>query len=276
MPFISTRGGAPVSAPQAIVFGIAGSILAWIFQDKIKGAAAFIHLRLNHLLNIGDWIRVPKYNVDGEVTRVTLTTVTVSTSELPETLKIGGKGAAALTGHPATLTVKGSFEAGSELWLTNNTATLSGTFGTVAMGALDGETSDESVTLTFACGSGVTVTGGITGAKTDSTSTVLFTGVGALSLAGAIDGGTASVRTLAFTQYAGTISLDAAPVTNFDTLSLSGDAVLVFTGGAAASGVTEYAFDLTKRSAGFASSAMASFNELVRQYQSVYQGLRRP
>ena len=73
---------------STIVFGIAGSILAWIFQDKIKGAAAFIHLRLNHLLNIGDWIRVPKYNVDGEVTRVTLTTVTVynwdtTTSTIP-------------------------------------------------------------------------------------------------------------------------------------------------------------------------------------------------
>lgn len=73
---------------STVVFGIAGSILAWIFQDKIKGAAAFIHLRLNHLLNIGDWIRVPKYNVDGEVTRVTLTTVTVynwdtTTSTIP-------------------------------------------------------------------------------------------------------------------------------------------------------------------------------------------------
>lgn len=73
---------------STIVFGIAGSILAWIFQDKIKGAAAFIHLRLNHLLNIGDWIRVPKYNVDGEVTHVTLTTVTVynwdtTTSTIP-------------------------------------------------------------------------------------------------------------------------------------------------------------------------------------------------
>lgn len=56
---------------------IVGTLLGWIFQDKIKGAAAFVHLRLNHLLNIDDWIQVPSYNVDGEVKRVTLTTVTV-------------------------------------------------------------------------------------------------------------------------------------------------------------------------------------------------------
>lgn len=60
-----------------IVLGIVGALIAWIFQDNVKGAVAFIHLRRNHLLSIDDWIEVPKYNVDGEVKRVTLTTVTV-------------------------------------------------------------------------------------------------------------------------------------------------------------------------------------------------------
>ena len=58
-------------------FGIVSSILAWIFQDTIRGVVAFIHLRLNHLLQIDDWIKVPKYDVDGKVTRVTLTNVTI-------------------------------------------------------------------------------------------------------------------------------------------------------------------------------------------------------
>ena len=62
---------------STLVFGIMGSLLAWIFQDKIKGAVAFIHLRQHNLLNIGDWIQVPKFNVDGEIAKVTLTTVTV-------------------------------------------------------------------------------------------------------------------------------------------------------------------------------------------------------
>ena len=73
---------------SALVFGIASALMAWIFQDKVKGAVAFIHLRINHLLYIDDWIQVPKYNVDGEVKRITLTTVTVynwdtTTSTIP-------------------------------------------------------------------------------------------------------------------------------------------------------------------------------------------------
>ena len=60
-----------------LVLGIAGTMLGWVFQDTLKGIVAFLHLRLNHLLCIDDWIQVPKYNVDGEVKRITLTTVTV-------------------------------------------------------------------------------------------------------------------------------------------------------------------------------------------------------
>ena len=75
-------------AINTVAFGISGSLLAWIFQDPIRGATAFIHLRLNHLLQIDDWIEVPKYGVDGKVTHVTLTTVTIynwdtTTSAIP-------------------------------------------------------------------------------------------------------------------------------------------------------------------------------------------------
>lgn len=71
-----------------LILGIVGTMLGWIFQDTIKGVAAFIHLRWNKLLNIGDWIQVPNLNVDGEVTHITLTTVTVynwdtTTSSVP-------------------------------------------------------------------------------------------------------------------------------------------------------------------------------------------------
>lgn len=72
----------------AAVLGIAGSILTWIFQDTVKGVAVYFHLRFNKLLNIDDWIIIPKYDIDGEVSRVTLTTVTVynwdtTTSSVP-------------------------------------------------------------------------------------------------------------------------------------------------------------------------------------------------
>lgn len=73
---------------MAAAMGIIGAILGWIFQDRVKGVAAFIHLRRHHLLNIGDWIRVPKLGVDGAVQKVTLTTVTLynwdtTTSTIP-------------------------------------------------------------------------------------------------------------------------------------------------------------------------------------------------
>jgi len=72
----------------AAAIGIIGVILGWIFQDRVKGVAAFLHLRRHHLLNIGDWIRVPKLGVDGEIKKVTLTTVTLynwdtTTSTIP-------------------------------------------------------------------------------------------------------------------------------------------------------------------------------------------------
>ena len=71
-----------------LAMGIVGTMLGWVFQDTLKGVMAFLHVRLNHLLSIDDWIQVPKYNVDGEVKRITLTTVTVynwdtTTSSIP-------------------------------------------------------------------------------------------------------------------------------------------------------------------------------------------------
>ena len=71
-----------------LAIGIIGTALGWVFQDTLKGVMAFLHVRLNHLLSIDDWIQVPKYNVDGEVKRITLTTITVynwdtTTSSIP-------------------------------------------------------------------------------------------------------------------------------------------------------------------------------------------------
>lgn len=74
-----------------LAIGIVGTMLGWVFQDTLKGVVAFLHIRLNHLLSIDDWIQVPKYNVDGEVKRITLTTVTIynrdtTTSSIPTSI----------------------------------------------------------------------------------------------------------------------------------------------------------------------------------------------
>ena len=61
----------------AAAIGIIGAVLGWILQERVKSVAAFIHLRRHKLLNIGDWIKVPKLEVDGVVRKVTLTSVTL-------------------------------------------------------------------------------------------------------------------------------------------------------------------------------------------------------
>lgn len=68
-----TKNDPKIAAAIALV----GSVLGWIFQDKIKGVVAFLHLRFHHLLKVDDWIMVPSINIDGEVKRITLTSVTV-------------------------------------------------------------------------------------------------------------------------------------------------------------------------------------------------------
>lgn len=72
----------------ATALGVIGSLLTWIFQDKIKGVVTFFHLRLHHLLNIDDWLIVEKLGVDGEVQKITLTSVIIynwdtTTSTIP-------------------------------------------------------------------------------------------------------------------------------------------------------------------------------------------------
>ena len=72
----------------ATAIGVVGTLLSWIFQDKIKGVVAFLHLRSYNLLKIGDWLMVDKLGVDGEVQQMTLTSVTVynwdtTTSTIP-------------------------------------------------------------------------------------------------------------------------------------------------------------------------------------------------
>lgn len=56
----------------------AGSaIFMLIFQDSIKGFVASVQVTANDMIRIGDWITMPKYNADGDVMEVNLTTVKV-------------------------------------------------------------------------------------------------------------------------------------------------------------------------------------------------------
>lgn len=57
--------------------GAATAVLLLVFQNTILGFVASIQLTGNDMIRIGDWIEMPKYGADGDVTEITLHTVKV-------------------------------------------------------------------------------------------------------------------------------------------------------------------------------------------------------
>lgn len=58
-------------------FGAFSAILMLIFKDPILGFVGGIQLTSNDMVRLGDWISMPKFGADGNVTDITLTTVKV-------------------------------------------------------------------------------------------------------------------------------------------------------------------------------------------------------
>jgi len=57
--------------------GAMAAVLMLVFQDTILGFVASIQLSSNQMVNVGDWISMPKYNADGNVIDISLNTVKV-------------------------------------------------------------------------------------------------------------------------------------------------------------------------------------------------------
>lgn len=57
--------------------GAMAAVLLLVFRDTILGFVASIQLSANHMVNVGDWISMPKYNADGDVIDISLNTVKV-------------------------------------------------------------------------------------------------------------------------------------------------------------------------------------------------------
>ncbi|WP_340110819.1 mechanosensitive ion channel family protein [Maribellus mangrovi] len=60
-----------------IGLGTMAAVLLLIFRDTILGFVASIQLSANKMVNLGDWVTVPKHNADGTVIDITLNTVKV-------------------------------------------------------------------------------------------------------------------------------------------------------------------------------------------------------
>ncbi|MFP4470273.1 MAG: mechanosensitive ion channel family protein [Bacteroidales bacterium] len=57
--------------------GAFSAVILLIFKDTILGLVAGVQLTANDMLRPGDWISMPKYEADGTVTDITLTTIKV-------------------------------------------------------------------------------------------------------------------------------------------------------------------------------------------------------
>ena len=53
--------------------GALTAVIILVFRDTILGLVAGIQISLTKIVKIGDWINIPKYNVDGNVTEINLT-----------------------------------------------------------------------------------------------------------------------------------------------------------------------------------------------------------
>jgi miniconductance mechanosensitive channel len=66
-------------APKTLLaaLGTMAAVLILVFKDTLLGFVASIQLAANKMVNVGDWISMPKYNADGDVIDINLTTVKV-------------------------------------------------------------------------------------------------------------------------------------------------------------------------------------------------------
>lgn len=66
-------------SPVILLSGLGAmtAVLMLIFKDPILGLVAGVQLSANNMLSIGDWLEMPKYNADGAVIDIGLTTVKV-------------------------------------------------------------------------------------------------------------------------------------------------------------------------------------------------------
>jgi len=58
-------------------FGAVAAVLLFVFKDAILGLVASIQISANDMLRVGDWVTMDKYQADGDVIKITLTTIVV-------------------------------------------------------------------------------------------------------------------------------------------------------------------------------------------------------
>jgi len=57
--------------------GAIAAVILLVFKDSILGFVASVQLSANNMVHVGDWVTVPKYDADGDVQEINLTTIKV-------------------------------------------------------------------------------------------------------------------------------------------------------------------------------------------------------
>ncbi|MFT4661063.1 MAG: miniconductance mechanosensitive channel [Patiriisocius sp.] len=57
--------------------GAIAAVILLVFKDSILGFVASVQLSANNMVHVGDWVTVPKYNADGDVLEINLTSIKV-------------------------------------------------------------------------------------------------------------------------------------------------------------------------------------------------------
>jgi miniconductance mechanosensitive channel len=63
-------------SPRYFLSGLGAltAVLLLIFRDALLGFAAGVQISVSRMVQVGDWIELPKYGADGDVIDVGLTT----------------------------------------------------------------------------------------------------------------------------------------------------------------------------------------------------------
>jgi miniconductance mechanosensitive channel len=84
-------------SPLILISGIGAfaAVLSFVFKDTLLGLVAGLQLSTNDMVRIGDWIEVPGHNIDGNITDISLISVTVdnfdnTTSTVPAYTLVSG------------------------------------------------------------------------------------------------------------------------------------------------------------------------------------------
>ena len=57
--------------------GAAAALLSFVFKDTLLGLLASLQLTLQNIIRVGDWISIPRYNVDGWVDKITISVIII-------------------------------------------------------------------------------------------------------------------------------------------------------------------------------------------------------